>query len=97
MLHAYLGHDTFRTALQQYQAKHQYANAVTADLWAALSAASQQDVATLANSWTRQMGYPLVQASFDRGTKTLTLKQRRFFADGTQGALSCPNSLVIVY
>lgn len=39
-------------------------------------------------SWTRQMGYPVVVANYDKASKTLKLTQRRFFADGTEGCIS---------
>jgi len=89
MLEAYLGEDTFRAGIRAYMKKHAYSNATTADLWAALAAASNKDVGALAKAWTEQPGYPLVSvtAACDAaGNRTVTLAQRRFFLDGTVDA-----------
>ena len=45
MVYAYLGHDRFREALRAYLKKFQYSNAVTKDLWQAMSDASGEDIA----------------------------------------------------
>jgi puromycin-sensitive aminopeptidase len=42
MLFEHLGEKTFRAGLQIYLKRHQYGNAVTTDLWKALSEASGQ-------------------------------------------------------
>jgi len=40
--------------------QHKYANATTGDLWAALSQASGIDVSAMMTSWTKQVGYPVL-------------------------------------
>lgn len=84
MLCNYLGEETFQSGLRKYLKKFQYSNAVTNDLWDALSEASGQDVKTLMSSWTKQMGFPLVTVSqvINGNKRTLKLKQSRFLADG---------------
>ena len=80
MLEQYLGADTFRGGLRAYIDEHQYANARTAHLWNALEAASGEPVTRIMNSWTQQMGYPVVDVKTehsDDGTR-VGLSQRRF-------------------
>ncbi|KAL3989469.1 Peptidase M1 family protein [Acanthocheilonema viteae] len=85
MLCNYLGEETFQKGLQIYLKRFQYSNAVTVDLWNALSEASGQDIETLMSTWTKQMGYPLVIVSqkIDGNKRILKMSQERFLADGT--------------
>ena len=85
MLHAHLGRETFRGATSAYLKKFSFANAETADLWAAFSNASGQDVAALMKTWTGRMGFPVVSARLSPDRK-LILSQRRFLADGSDEA-----------
>jgi aminopeptidase N len=85
MLEAYLGEATFQRGIQKYIAKHQYSNTTSADLWATLEQASGKPVAKLAQQWTTQPGFPLVQVaqSCKNGKRNITLTQHSFRADGT--------------
>ncbi|VDK73005.1 unnamed protein product [Onchocerca ochengi] len=85
MLCNYLGEETFQKGLRIYLKRFQYSNAVTDDLWDALSEASGQDIKTLMSTWTKQMGYPLISTSqkIDGKKRILKLNQKRFLADGT--------------
>ena len=80
MLEQYLGADTFRDGLRAYIAEHQYANARTEHLWQALEAASGEPVTRIMNSWTQQMGYPVVDVTTERSGDgaRVGLSQRRF-------------------
>jgi aminopeptidase N len=60
MLYKYLGEDTFRDGLRRYIKKFAYSNAETLDLWSALSDASGQKINEIMDTWTKQMGFPLV-------------------------------------
>jgi puromycin-sensitive aminopeptidase len=60
MLEQYLGPETFRDGIRRYLATHAYANTVTADLWAALEAASGLPVRAVMDTWILQGGHPLV-------------------------------------
>jgi aminopeptidase N len=85
MLEAWLGPETFRDGIRRYIRARAYSNSTSTDLWNALSAASQRDVAAVARDWTEQPGFPLVQvvtACDAAGARTLTLSQRRFLAVG---------------
>lgn len=41
----------------------QYKNTFTEDLWAALEEASNKPVGAVMSTWTKQMGFPVVEAS----------------------------------
>lgn len=79
MLHAYLGEADFKKGLHNYLVKHSYGNAATADLWAALEAASGKPVGKIMGAWTSTPGYPLV--NFEFGKQETTITQTRYFAD----------------
>ena len=80
MLAAYLGADTFRTGLQRYLGRHQYANATTEDLWQALAEESGKPVKQIMDTWTKQTGYPLLSVDVKQGE--VELRQTRFFLSG---------------
>jgi aminopeptidase N len=80
MLETFVGESDFRTGIRSYLQRHAYSNTTTADLWTALEAASGKPVRTLANGWTTQPGFPVVQVAAREadGRFELTLKQERF-------------------
>jgi aminopeptidase N len=80
MIEDWLGADVFRDGMRRYMKAHQYGNATSADLWAAIGAAAHQDVTQVANPFTQQPGIPLVQvARRDLGGQCeMTLTQSRF-------------------
>lgn len=78
MLAAYLGEKSFQKGLQVYLKKHQYSNATTSDLWAALEKASGKKVKKIMENWTGKCGYPLVTVS--KTDNKLKLNQTRFFS-----------------
>ena len=80
MLAAYLGAGTFRTGLQRYLGRHQYANATTEDLWQALAEESGKPVKRIMDTWTKQTGYPLLSVDTSQGE--VELRQTRFFLSG---------------
>ncbi len=86
MLEQFLGPEVFRQGLSQYLSAHQYGNARTADLWSALEAASGQPVTSIMDSWTNQMGYPVLRVESNRTSEDLelTLHQERFVYDRLQ-------------
>ncbi|XP_050675120.1 puromycin-sensitive aminopeptidase isoform X2 [Leptidea sinapis] len=87
MLHRYIGDDDFRKGMNIYLTRHQYKNTFTEDLWAALEEASNKPVGEVMSTWTKQMGFPMVQVSSEqRGSnRVLKLMQQKFCADGSQG------------
>jgi puromycin-sensitive aminopeptidase len=83
MLHTYIGDAAFRKGMNSYLTKHQYSNAGTGDLWAALEQASGEKVAEIMSTWTEQLGYPVVKVTElkDRATETtrfFQLEQQKF-------------------
>ncbi|MDE2803258.1 MAG: M1 family metallopeptidase [Chloroflexota bacterium] len=80
MLEHYLSEETFRDGLRRYLDAHQYGNARTADLWLALEEASGKPVKALMDTWTGQMGYPVltVESRHDPDGLKLDVSQSRF-------------------
>lgn len=90
MLHHYIGDDCFRKGMKSYLEKFKFSNAETADLWEYLEAASAKPVGKFMDTFTKQMGFPIVSVTDisinESGEKTLTLKQEKFWADPKQYA-----------
>lgn len=87
MLHNYIGDEAFRVGLHNYLEKFKYKNALTEDLWAALSDSSKKPVNELMEQWTKQTGYPVINVSSsvnDKKETILKLDQRRFFSNGSK-------------
>jgi puromycin-sensitive aminopeptidase len=83
MLEQFLGPETFRQGLRRYLSAHQYGNARTEDLWAALEKASGRPVTSIMDTWTKQMGYPVLEVQ-RRGAGDhleLAISQERFVYD----------------
>lgn len=80
MIEDWISPDKFRDGMRAYMKAHQYNNATSADLWAALGQASGKDVATVAASFTEQPGIPLVEVarSCSGGHGKITLTEDRF-------------------
>ena len=95
MLEQFLTPEIFRQGLHQYLNANQYANARTEHLWAALEQASQQPVTTIMDSWTGQMGYPVLRVETRESGDhlELALSQERFVYDNLLGE-SEPENLV---
>jgi len=72
-----IGDQALRAGLKDYFATHQYANAVGADLWSALSQASGQDIAAIMVPWLEQPGYPVLSVILRDNQVRIT--QQQFF------------------
>jgi puromycin-sensitive aminopeptidase len=83
MLEQFLGPEIFRQGLNRYLSTHQYSNARTEDLWSALEETSQQPVTSIMDTWTKQMGYPVLQVQTQQTADhvALALSQERFVYD----------------
>ena len=77
MLESFLGEDAFRSGIQRYIAAHEYSSTTTADLWRALSEASNKPVGEIAAGWTEQPGFPVVSIKREADGK-IRLTQERF-------------------
>ena len=93
MLEAYLGEAAFRDGVRAYLRRHRGSNTTSADLWAALAAASGKPVAAMAEGWTAQAGFPLVDvdARCEAGRRIVTLRQQRFRVPDGNGAAPAAN------
>jgi len=81
-----IGNEAFRKGLVLYLNTHKYKNAVTQDLWAALSTASGFPVSDFMNNWTKLTGFPLLSVKEGATPGDLTFEQTRFFGNGKQEA-----------
>ncbi|XP_065673410.1 aminopeptidase A-like isoform X2 [Hydra vulgaris] len=80
MLQSYLGKEKFRKGLQQYLNIYAYKNADQDDLWKQLSLVSGKDIKSVMDTWTLQLGFPVV--SIDRiDNETVIVSQERFSLD----------------
>lgn len=77
MLQAYVGDDAMKQGLKAYFEKHQYTNTEADDLWSTLATASGKDIAGFMHAWMTQPGFPVVSAT-KQGT-SITLSQKQFF------------------
>ncbi|XP_054269208.1 aminopeptidase A-like isoform X1 [Macrosteles quadrilineatus] len=80
MLEGFMGPENFRQGVVSYLKNFQYKNADTNDLWQHLQQFSNGvNVPHVMDSWTRQMGYPLLTVT--RKGDTVTVTQQRYTAD----------------
>ncbi|XP_071489970.1 endoplasmic reticulum aminopeptidase 1-like [Diadema antillarum] len=75
--------DIMMQGIQAYLKKYKFSNAKTADLWASISEVASRaqsgkgvDVAEMMDTWTLQMGFPMINMTH-RGSK-VTVTQQRF-------------------
>ncbi|KAK4674907.1 hypothetical protein QC764_503000 [Podospora pseudoanserina] len=80
MLASHLGVKTFLKGIAIYLKKHQYSNAKTEALWAALSEASGTDVNTLMQNWIEKVGFPVLTVTEE--DQRISVKQSRFLSTG---------------
>jgi aminopeptidase N len=83
MIELWIGEETFQEGVRQYLNSHRFANAEAADLWNALSEASDKDVASVLQSFTDQSGYPLL--TFQLDGSTFKVSQQRYLLEGVSG------------
>lgn len=74
MLVDYIGDDMFKKGMHKYLKTYEYKNARTQDLWNALEEASKEPIGELMATWTKQMGFPVINVS----KKTLGKKLYNF-------------------
>lgn len=73
----------FFAGLTNYLKKHKFGSAVTGDLWQAISEAwngTQRNfsIPEMMDSWTLNMGYPIVIFEQQNATNIYTISQERF-------------------
>ncbi|KAK7804417.1 hypothetical protein U0070_017030 [Myodes glareolus] len=96
MLHDYIGDKDFKKGMNMYLTKFQQKNAATEDLWESLENASGKPIAAVMNTWTKQMGFPLiyVEAEQVEDDRVLRLSQKKFCASGPYVGEDCPQWMV---
>ena len=81
-----MGAEPFRRATVAYCKQFAYKNALTSDLWAAMSKEKGIDVSSIMNAWTTQTGFPILdlQENDSGDSRVLSFKvtQSRFLQDG---------------
>jgi len=87
MLENFLGPEVFQGGLYRYLKGHEYGNARTQDLWAALEEESGLPVTNIMDSWVKQTGYPVLQVQAARSEEEVqvSLSQERFVYDRLLG------------
>ncbi|XP_071451977.1 endoplasmic reticulum aminopeptidase 1-like [Hetaerina americana] len=79
MMEDFVGEETLRSGLSHYLQMHAFGNADTDDLWSSLSLSANNtiNVKAIMDTWTRQMGYPLVTITRE-GPRKFRATQKRF-------------------
>ncbi len=97
MLHSFIGAENFKNGLRHYLQQYQYGNATTVNLWQSLEKVSDQNVAKVMSSWTKQKGFPVVEVIQRRENAEkrviLDIVQKKFSM--TDGGLSAEDSKTI--
>ncbi|XP_053702029.1 glutamyl aminopeptidase [Synchiropus splendidus] len=79
MLEDWMGKNSFRDGCRKYLKDYMFKNAKTANFWASLTNVSGFPVAEVMDTWTKQMGYPVLDLSVNETSASLT--QKRFLLD----------------
>lgn len=88
MLEDWITPEKFQKGCQEYLKKFQFKNAKTSDFWQSLEEASSLPVREVMETWTNQMGYPVVTVS-----ERQKLKQARFLLDSKADPSQPPSDL----
>ncbi|NXL31926.1 AMPE aminopeptidase, partial [Glaucidium brasilianum] len=88
MLRDWITPDLFQKGCQAYLKKHHFQNAKTQQFWEALEEASNKPVKEVMDTWTRQMGYPVLEM----GSNSV-FTQKRFLLDPSANASHPPSDL----
>ncbi|XP_060803818.1 glutamyl aminopeptidase isoform X2 [Amyelois transitella] len=83
MLEGFIGEENFRRGVSDYLKKFMFGNTVTQDLLTSLEPYFKMenpelDLKYIMDTWTRQMGYPLLTVSKGKEPNTYVIKQSRF-------------------
>ncbi|CAH2300766.1 glutamyl aminopeptidase [Pelobates cultripes] len=91
MLEEWITPEKFKIGCQNYLKKYEYMNAKTDDFWGSLAEASNEPVKEVMDTWTRQMGYPVLNVNSN------TVIQRRFLLDSTANEAEPPSEFNYVW
>ncbi|XP_041810106.1 glutamyl aminopeptidase [Chelmon rostratus] len=79
MLEDWMGTKMFRDGCRKYLKDYYFDNAKTANFWASLANVSGLPVAEVMDTWTKQMGYPVLNLTVSETNAKLS--QKRFLLD----------------
>ncbi|NWX00910.1 AMPE aminopeptidase, partial [Caloenas nicobarica] len=88
MLQDWITPDIFQKGCQAYLKKYHFQNAKTEQFWEALEETSNKPVKEVMDTWTRQMGYPVLEM----GSNSV-FTQKRFLLDPNANASDPPSDL----
>ncbi|NXY83991.1 AMPE aminopeptidase, partial [Alcedo cyanopectus] len=88
MLRDWITPEVFRKGCQEYLRKYCFQNAKTQQFWEALEEASNKPVREVMDTWTRQMGYPVLEMGANS-----VFTQKRFLLDPKANASHPPSDL----
>ncbi|XP_066134744.1 glutamyl aminopeptidase [Saccopteryx bilineata] len=88
MLEDWITPEKFQRGCQIYLEKYKFKNAKTSDFWRALEEASNEPVKEVMDTWTTQMGYPVLNV---RGMNNII--QKRFLLDSRADPSQPPSDL----
>ncbi|XP_067099379.1 glutamyl aminopeptidase [Osmerus mordax] len=91
MLEDWMGRDTFRDGCRKYLKDYHFMNAKTKNFWDSLAEVSKLPVAEIMDTWTKQMGYPVLDLAIV-GTQA-SLTQKRFLLDPNADVTQPPSPL----
>ena len=81
MLENFMGPEAFRLGISRFLKKFEYQNAVTQDLWTELTSVSTNlNITKIMDTWTRQMGFPLITVDRVKSTH-YKISQSRYLLD----------------
>ncbi|XP_009978824.1 PREDICTED: glutamyl aminopeptidase [Tauraco erythrolophus] len=81
MLRDWITPDVFQKGCQAYLKKYHFQNAQTQHFWEAMEEASNESVQEVMDTWTKQMGYPVLEMGSDS-----VFTQKRFLLDPSADA-----------
>ncbi|XP_072112058.1 glutamyl aminopeptidase [Mobula birostris] len=88
MLRDWISPEKFQNGCQKYLRDHQFKNAKTDDFWEALAQVSGKPIKEVMDTWTRQMGFPVLNVTSDS-----VVSQKRFLLDPKADATQPPSFL----
>ncbi|CAG4971610.1 unnamed protein product [Parnassius apollo] len=86
MLEGFIGEENFRRGVSDYLKKYKFGNTVTQDLLSSLEPYFKMDnpeldLSYIMDTWTKQMGYPLLNVKPSEEPNTYIITQTRFLLD----------------
>eukprot|EP00058_Branchiostoma_floridae_P012543 XP_002598031.1 hypothetical protein BRAFLDRAFT_221575 [Branchiostoma floridae] len=87
MLHHSVGEKIFRTAFQNYLQKNAYSSTIQEQLWEeftqVINGQSDLNVKSMMDTWTLQMGYPVITFTRDYSSGKMDVTQQHFLKDAS--------------